>query len=254
MTRVLSLTDPRATDVVLSGLPVATLARITAAGIAVPPGFVVTTECGEWADPEAEAAVFRGYDGLGDGHGGLPVVDARSSPAAANLTELPATSLETVLETVRDITSLPELLVAIDTCRGGPRLEESRPYYAGPPATFMAVGVFRTLHPEVSGVTYTRCPLGTGRLIVETVRGSLSSLRDGAVIPEHLELLPTRGEVTKRLVGEHGAELLDEALLTHVRETSLRVSDLMGAHVEVEWGVVDGKLIVLQAGVLVSVS
>ncbi len=243
MTRVLRLSDPRAQDVRLSGLRMSTMARLAADGLDVPPGFVVTTECGEWGDPEAEAAVFRGYDDLGDGHGGLPVVSARSSPASEDLTAPPGASFDTQ----RDISSLPELFSAIDACRGGPSHEQARPYYAGPPATFMAVGVLRSLPAELSGVTYTRCPLGTGRLVVETVRGALPPLLEGSVIPEHLELLPRQGRVAKRLVGEHGPELLDEALLALVRDASLHISELLSAEVGVEWAVVDGRLVVLQA-------
>lgn len=242
MTRVLRLSDPRARDVRLSGLRMSTMARIAADGVAVPPGFVVTTECGEWGDPEAEAAVFRGYDDLGDGHGALPVVSARSSPASEDLTAPPGGSFEPV----PDVASLPELFAAIDACRGSACADQGRPYYAGPPATFMAVGVLETLQAEVSGVTYTRCPLGTGRVVVETVRGPLGPLLAGAVIPEHVQLFPTRGQVAKRLVGEDGPGLLDETLLALVRDTSLHISELLTAEVGVEWVVVDGRLVVLQ--------
>lgn len=243
MTRVLALSDPRAKDVRLSGLRMSTLARLAADGLAVPPGFVVTTECGEWGDPEAEAAVFRGYDGLGDGHGGLPEVYARASPASENLSAPPGGSFETV----RDISTLSELFTAIDACRGGACHEQGRPYYAGPIATFMAVGVLQAVHAQISGVIHTRCPLGSGRVVVESVRGPLPPLLAGSVIPEHVELLPIRGSVAKRLVGEHGPELLDEALLALVRDTSLHISELLTAEVGVEWTVVDGRLIVLQA-------
>jgi hypothetical protein len=137
MTRVLKLSDPRAADIRLSGLRMATLARLAADGVEVPPGFVVTTECGEWGDPEAEAAVFRGYDDLGDGHGGLPVVYVQASPASEDL----AAPAGGTFEPQRGISSLAELFTAIDACRGSARPEQGRPYHPGPPATFMAVGV-----------------------------------------------------------------------------------------------------------------
>lgn len=207
MTRVLTLSDPRATDVGLSGVRMAWMARIATAGIAVPPGFVVTTECGEWADPEAEAAVFRGYDSLGDGRGNLPVVEVRSSPAAEGLPAPAGGSLETA----RGIGTLPELFAAIDTCRGRACVDAGRPYYPGLPATFMAVGVFRTLPAEVSGVAFTRCPSGPGRSDVESADG----------------------------------RVLDESPLELVRETVRRISELLRADVGVEWAVVDGELVVL---------
>lgn len=154
MTRVLRLSDPRACDVRLSGLRMSTMARLAADGLDVPPGFVVTTECGEWGDPEAEAAVFRGYDDLGDGHGWLPVVCAEASPAREDLA---AAEGETV-EPQRGISTLAGLFTAIDACRGSVRHEQGRPYYPGPPATFMAVGVLQVLLAEASGVSTTRHP------------------------------------------------------------------------------------------------
>lgn len=189
MTRVLKLSDPRAADVRLSGLRMATLARLAVGGVEVPPGFVVTTECGEWADPEAEAAVFRGYDDLGDGYGGLPVVYAEASPASGDLA-VPAGG---TFEPQRGIASLAELFTAIDACRGSARHEQGRPYYPGPPATFMAVGVLQVLPAEASGVSTTRQP--------------------------------------------------EEP----VRDILLRVGELLQAEVSVEWAVVDGRVVVLQA-------
>lgn len=208
MTRVLTLSDPRAVDVGLSGLRMASMARIATAGIAVPPGFVVTTECGEWADPEAEAAVFRAYDGLGDGHGNLPFVDVLLSPAAEHLPPPPGGSLETV----RGVSTLAELFDAIDSCRGRACVDAGRPYHPGLPATFTAVGVFQALQAEVSGVAHTRCPQGTGGFVAET----------------------------------EGGPLLDGSLLALVRDTALRIRELLRSEVAVEWALVNGRLIVLQ--------
>jgi hypothetical protein len=192
MTRVLQLTDPRASDVRLSGLRMATLARLAAAGIEVPPGFVVTTECGEWADPEAEGAVYRGYDDLGDGRGGLPIVYAETSPASEDTAPPPGGTFEPQ----RGISTLAELFTAIDACRGSARHEQGRPYYPGPPATFTAVGVLQALPAEVSGVSTTRDA------------------------PEP------------------------------VRDTVARVGEVLGADVSVEWAVIDGRVVVLQARAL----
>jgi hypothetical protein len=142
MTRVLKLTDPRAQDPALSGAAMATMARLAVAGIPVPQGFVVTTDCGEWADPEAEAAIFLGYHALGDEHGSLPVVYAVASPAADDL-EPPEGG---TFEPQRGVSNLQELFAAIDACRGRPRVGAARPYNAGPFPTFTAVGVLEVPH------------------------------------------------------------------------------------------------------------
>ena len=72
---VLTLTDPRATDAVLTGAKAANLALAGAAGLPVIPGFVVTTATFDpaapgWPDqplPEALDAVLRAeWSGLAD--------------------------------------------------------------------------------------------------------------------------------------------------------------------------------------------
>ncbi len=187
MTRVLKLTDPRAQDYALSGVAMATMARLAVAGIPVPQGFVVTTDCGEWEDPEAEAAIFRGYHALGDGHGGLPVVYAVASPAA---TDLEPTEGGT-FEPQRGLSNLSEVFAAIDACRGRPRVGAARPYNAGPFPTFMAVGVLEVPHVVQSPI--------------------------------------------------------DNVLQGQIRDVVARVAEVLGARVEVEWALVDGKVTVLKA-------
>lgn len=244
MTRVLRLMDPRATDVGLSGHPMATLARLAADGVPVPAGFIVTTECGALDDPEVEAAVFRGYDDLGDGRGAVPAVTTRSSPGCEDKVGPSAAGM---FATVLEVVGLADLFAAIDECRRSALSEHARSYVGGPAETHMAVGVMRMVRPEVSGVTFTRCPLGTGRMVVETVRGPLAPLLDGSVIPEHLQLWPDGAGVAKRVVGEHGPDLLDEALLELIRDTCLHISDVLRSDVGVEWAVEAGQLTVLQA-------
>ena len=133
MTRVLEFTDPRAQDVKLSGPGMAVLAQIARAGVPLPAGFIVTSECGVWDDPDAEAAVYRGYHTLGDEQGEVPL-----------LTVIASTPPEVPAVTRHGISTLAELFIAIDECRGGPEENGSRPYYNGPAATFVPVGVFVT--------------------------------------------------------------------------------------------------------------
>jgi phosphoenolpyruvate synthase/pyruvate phosphate dikinase len=242
MTRVLRLADPRATDTVLCGDDMSLLARLAGVGAPVPPGFVVTTECGPLDDPEAEAAVFRAYDALGDGHGTVPVVEARTSPTGGGTA---ASSGAGVLATVRDIGNLADLLGAIRTCRGADGPERAGASVRGAAGSHLAVGVVQTIRSDLSGVAYTACPLGTDRLMVESVRGTLSSLRDGSVIPEHLQLVPGLPVVAKRLIGEDGPDLLGEAEVALVRETCVLLGEILGGDVAVEWSMADGRLTVL---------
>lgn len=212
MTRVLKLTDPRAQDCALSGAAMATMARLAVAGIPVPQGFVVTTDCGEWEDPEAEAAIFRGYHALGDGHGGLPVVYAVASPAAGDREPTEGGTFEPQ----RGLSNLTEVFAAIDACRGLPRVGAARPYNAGPFPTFMAVGVLEVPHVVRSGKAFASRAEGPGGVLVEV---------DPACSGPPIEY------VTE----------------IQIRDVATRVAELLGGRVEVEWALVEGELTVLKA-------
>lgn len=217
MTRVLRLTDPRAEDVRLTGRPMATLARLAANGLPVPPGFVVTTECGEWADPEAEAAVYRAYHALGDGRGGLPTVCTIASPQSED--DLPTGDVpsgEGSLTAQQSLSTMDELLAGIDACRGGVRHDQGRPYYPGPPAIFIAVGVLQlgTAGP-------------TGAVAIRRLDG------DDAYEARHLWSTTTSPG--------------DDAVKLAALDLGRRVGELLRSDATVEWALIDGHPVVVRA-------
>jgi len=227
VTRVLQLTDPRAEDVRLAGRPMATLARLVGQGLPVPPGFVVTTECGEWADPEAEAAVYRAYHALGDGRGGLPTVCTIASPQteedgpSGDGPSGDGPSGEGSPPAQQSLSTLDELLAGIDACRGGARHDQGRPYYPGPPATFMAVGV---LQLGIAGLS--------GGVAIRRLDG------DDAYEAQHLWSTTTTPG--------------DDAMKLAALDLARRVGELLRSDATVEWAVIDGHPVVVRARCLAS--
>lgn len=211
MTRVLQLTDPRAQDVRLAGRQMATLARLAENGLPVAPGFIVTTECGEWADPEAEAAVYRAYHALGDGRGWLPSVRTVRSPESED--DVPFAEGSPMSQ--QPSSTLEELLRAIDICRGGRAHGQGRPYYPGPPAVFTAVGVL-----DLGGAQSA---------------GAVMSRRRGGVPCESTHLWGPKGD------------LLDDPPQRAALDLGRRVGELLGAEALVEWALLDGEPVVVRA-------
>lgn len=217
----------------------ATLARLIAHGVSVPPAFVITTECGELEDAEVEAAIGRAYDDLATS------VAVRSSALAE---DTGARSAAGLFSTVLDVVGLKDLLSSIARCRSSATSDHVRAYLGdAPAATHMAVGVMAMVQPEVSGVTFTRSPLGADHMLVEAVRGPLQPLVDGTVIPEHLDVRPEQRRILRRVIGEHGVDLLDEASLVALVDTCLKIREVIGVDVDVEWAFRGGELFVLQA-------
>jgi hypothetical protein len=194
----------------------ATLARLAAAGLPVPPGFAVTTECGEWADPEAEPAVDRAYHALGDGRGGLPIVCVIPSRPVEDEVLSGDAGLD-----CHSASTLDELLSAIDLCRSSPRPAEERPYYPGPPATFRAVGVLQF---------------------------DAAAPREAVAIRRHADHDAYEIEPLWCTT----ASPLDETVRLDARELCRRVSDLLGSDAAVEWALVAGAPMVIRARCLTS--
>jgi phosphoenolpyruvate synthase/pyruvate phosphate dikinase len=242
MTRVLSLSDPRATDAALSGNKMATLALLQAASVPVLPSFIVTTECGALGDPEVESAITRAYDGLGRD----VAVSVRSSATGEDMAHRSGAGM---FATVLDVVGVEDLFAAIATCRASAGRNHVRAYLGngGEAETHMAVGVMTMLVPVISGVTFTRSPLGTGHMVVEVVPGPLGPLVDGTVIPEHVDLRPEDGTVLQRVVGEHGTHVISDLQLAAVRAMCSTISDVLGGDVDVEWAFDEERLVVLQA-------
>ncbi|MCB9777079.1 MAG: hypothetical protein H6742_00780 [Alphaproteobacteria bacterium] len=130
----------------------------------------------------------------------------------------------------------PEVLAAVERCRalGG----SARARSAAGAEVLMGVLVQEMLHPSCSGVLFTSDPLGEqSGMVVEAVRGHLAKLVDGT--GDACRWMLTPGSTSP----EQFPEIDPAALLSLGR----RVEALLGQPADIEWAIVDGALIVLQA-------
>ncbi len=172
------------------------LARLTAAGLPVPPGFVITTAAyREWRlQREAvEAAIREAYAALGGG----PVA-MRSSATAEDLEEA---SFAGQQDTFLNIEGSEAVLEAVRACWASLHTERATAYRRSrgiPEETVaMAVIVQRMVPAEVAGVLFTCDPTDPEerRILVEAVPGLAEALVSGRVTPDRWTLDRVSGQV-----------------------------------------------------------
>jgi pyruvate,water dikinase len=256
------------TDAARVGGKAAGLARLIAAGLPVPPGFVVTTDAyrrlhaaGIRSDPVFVQSVLDAYHQLGG-----PVA-VRSSATGEDGADA---SFAGQQETLLGITGDESLLDAIERCwkslhsRRAVAYRDERGLRDGGLA--MAVVVQQLVPAEVAGVLFTRDPADpTGRLMaVEASWGLGEVVVSGLVTPDRFRLACDTGIVVERHPGRktvrvtaagrrpvppelHGPLCLSDSQLSQLTELGRRVESLCGGPQDVEWAFADGAFYLLQA-------
>lgn len=241
MSVILTLDDPCCRDATLTGGKMSALAALRQAGLPVPDGFVLTARAGPVSRPAVSEQVLAAYEQLVRHAPGTVAV--RSSAVREDAARRSAAGL---YRTTLDVLGGPALLRAVEDCQDSAQQPCVQAYdpVAGPGD--VAVGVMKMVMPALSGVLFTRSPLGSSQMMLEVVRGSLAPLVSGRTIPEHLELA---GDMTvvARVPGEHGSGLLDAATTELVCALGLRAAEVLGWEVDVEWGWCDERAWLLQA-------
>ena len=214
-------------DVMSAGGKGASLARMTAFGLPVPPGFVLPAgalagalpdgggqlrECARRQDAAAaqelirtveldaglRRAVLDAYDGLGEGE--VPVA-VRSSACAEDSDEA---SFAGQQETYLHVRGHDELRARIRDCWAS-FFSERALFYRGQKGSLedlgMAVVVQRMVEAEVAGVLFTCDPVRRrrDRMVVEAVLGLGEAVVSGQVTPDHY-VLKRDGSVRKAQV------------------------------------------------------
>ncbi|HEX6339598.1 PEP/pyruvate-binding domain-containing protein [Umezawaea sp.] len=262
---VLPLADPAA-DLLTAGGKGESLAKLTTAGLPVPPGFHVTTAAyrafvahhglaagiagashrevvdlfaGHEPPAEVAAAITRAYADLGEG----PVA-VRSSATAE---DLPDASFAGQQDTFLDVTGTDAVLAAVKRCWASLWTERAVDYRARhgvePADVAIAVVVQRMVPATSAGVLFTADPV-TGardRLVVNAVRGLGEALVSGDADPE-VVVLGACG-ITER----HGDRVLSDETALELAGLGRRIEELYGRPVDVEWAVHDGEVFVVQA-------
>lgn len=246
------------------------LGRLTAAGLAVPNGFVITEDAhracrGKGAELALPGAVvaecLAAYQKLGGG-----LVAVRSS---ATSEDGATASFAGQQETILGVSGEEALLAAVLCCWKSLNTERAIAYRRQQgldDTAAMAVVVQKLVPAEVSGVLFTHDPLdATGtQMLIEAAYGLGEAVVSGRVMPDRFQLSRTTGEVltqslsTKRErrtaqgwepvpVEEQSRASLSPEQLRELCQLSARIEAFYGSPRDVEWAFAEGQFFILQA-------
>lgn len=219
------------------------LARLLAAGLAVPPGFVILdAQCGLGAD-----ALVAAWKALGS-----PRVAVRSSAAAEDGVQ---TSFAGQYETVLDVEGEDALVQAVEDCVASASSERVKAYASArmdddasdDAAATIHVVVQTMIAPLAAGVLFSLDPVSgrRDRIVVDAVAGLGEELVSGRATPDHYEL-NAHGELCQaQLAG--AAAVLEPSQLAELCSGALVARSLGDCEVDLEWAIDEaGKLWWLQ--------
>ena len=221
---VLDLQDVRARDVSIAGAKAAALARATAEGLQVLPGFVVTTDAGDIG-----ARVRAAWDTISD-RGRVQLV-VRSSSTVEDVT---ASSMAGRFESFTDVRGWEAFVRAVAAVRA------SASSVPGGPAP-MGVLVQPALEAERGGVMFGLDPV-TGdrrRIVVECSPGTPKDIVSGKVTASRY-VLTRRGRVLAHDDGGTPLRARDRRALARL---AAKASDVFGGPQDVEWAIDAGGVL-----------
>jgi pyruvate,water dikinase len=256
--------EEQCVDIACAGGKGASLAAMTAAGLPVPPGFVVPSwvleECvdGEELralararDHEAAQALVRkaespqaGIEAAYERLGGAVAV--RSSACAE---DSEAASYAGQQETFLHVSGATEVVDRLVECWASFFSERALFYRARKGSLDdlrMAVVVQKMVEPDKSGVLFTADPVQRrrDRMVVEAVFGLGEQVVSGNVTPDHYVLDRAGAVKVNHLV--HGG-VLEEQELERLAAMGRRLEEQFGLPQDVEWALADGELLLLQS-------
>jgi pyruvate,water dikinase len=266
MPDILPFTEVHDTALSLVGGKGLSLARTAAAGLPVPPGFVVTTDAyrrvkNQAVDDPLRHAIQEAYSALGGGR-----VAVRSSAIDEDGAE---TSFAGQQETVLGIEGVDAVMAAVERCWKSLYSDRAVAYRKAQGITnndlAMAVVVQKLVPADVAGVLFTRDPQDpTGqRMSIEAAWGLGEAVVSGRVTPDRFTVNFHTGHVLSRQPGSKTVAITAEGErpVPSDRQTVLCLSDSqlsqladLGRRVEafgrgprdIEWAFAEGQLFLLQ--------
>lgn len=241
----------------------------SAAGLPVPPGFVVTTDAYRRLQPTGVRVdtdfVTRFADALrqlGDG----PVA-VRSSATGEDGSE---TSFAGQQETILGVRGLDAVLDAVERCWASLHTDRAKAYRAkqgvDEAGLAMAVVVQELVPADAAGVLFTRDPLDATdrRMLVEASWGLGEVVVSGRVMPDRFTLDRDTGAVLDRQLGAKDVRVtaageepvpdadrrrfcLSDSELSQLADLGRRVEAFDGEPRDVEWAVAGGRVYLLQS-------
>src|SRR5215211_4442459 len=265
---VIWFTDEACQDVGLTGGKGASLARMTAEGLPVPPGFVVpsyvleesldtermlelaATQSAEGLQevvarchpPTDEiSAAYENHVGAGDAK-----VAVRSSAVAE---DSEAASYAGQQETYLFVEGAEEVCRRVVDCWAS-FFSERALFYRSEKGSLedlrMAVVVQKMVDPEKSGVIFTVDPVRRrrDRMVIEAVRGVGEQVVSGEVTPDHYSL-DRKGKLKREKIVDERV-LTDEELLK-LSELGRKLEEKHGVAQDIEWAIVGDDIFLLQS-------
>lgn len=263
---VLPFTDERCRDVDLSGGKGASLASMTANGLPVPPGFVITSAAFvqavdgdalvahiKAADLEAARAVVAATvpprDLIQEHYDRLPAgcsVAVRSSACAEDSSDASYAGQQETYLFVEDFETVMTKVVECWLSFFSERAVFYRQHKGDLNDIAMAVVVQQMVDATKAGVMFTVDPVNhrRDRVVVEAARGIGEHVVSGEVTPDYYTL-DRKGTLKKaRVVDE---QVLDEGELADLVKMGLHLADLNGMPQDIEWAYDDHGLYMLQS-------
>jgi pyruvate, water dikinase len=255
--------DERCLDIGVAGGKGASLARMAAEGLPVPPGFVVPADA---LEESVDVERLRELARAGDHEGAQALVRAAREPAAvvdayerlgglvavrssACAEDSEAASFAGQQETFLNVSGGAKVAHHVVECWASFFSERALFYRARKGSLDdlrMAVVVQQMVAPDKSGVLFTCDPVQRRRdqMIVEAVFGLGEQVVSGEVTPDHYVL--DRGGRVKREALAHGGVLEPEEMERLVG-LGLRLEERFGVPQDVEWAIADGELYLRQS-------
>ena len=262
---VLWFGDDACRDVARAGGKGASLAVMSAAGLLVPPGFVVPAwvlescvdaprlrELAVEGDPFAAEALVRDCEpprtAIADAYGALGGgrVAVRSSACAE---DSEAASYAGQQETYLDVFGAAEVCRRVVDCWASFFSERALFYRARKGSLEdlrMAVVVQEMVEPKKSGVLFTVDPVQRrrDRMVVEAIFGPGEQVVSGHATPDHYVVDRAGTSKRERLV--HGG-VLESDELAALATLGRTLEERFGCPQDVEWAIADGELYLLQS-------
>jgi len=256
--------DPRCCDVPCAGGKGASLAAMTAAGLPVPPGFVVPS----WVlERRVDASALRAAAVARDHERAQAVVAAASAPgevaeayerlgggAVAVRSSACAEDSETASyagqqETYLGVAGAGEVARRVVDCWAS-FFSERALFYRERKGSLedlgMAVVVQRMVEPEKSGVLFTVDPVQRrrDRMVVEAIFGLGEQVVSGQATPDHYVVDRAGERKRERLVNGGVLEPSELVLLAGLGRS---LEERFGGPQDVEWAIAGGELYLLQS-------
>ena len=263
MTEVVWFDEARCADVAVAGGKGASLAAMTAAGLPVPPGFVVPSTL---LEASVDAERLRALAREGDHDGALALVRETRAPresveaayarlgglvavrSSACAEDSEAASFAGQQETYLNALGGAEVSRLVVECWASFFSERALFYRARKGSLDdlrMAVVVQKMVEPKKSGVLFTADPVQRRRdqMIAEAVFGLGEQVVSGQVTPDHYVLDRDGGVKRERLVS---GGVLDEDELRELAAMGKRLERHFGKPQDIEWAI-DDRLYLLQS-------